>query len=743
MSEMQLEVTSGGGTMASRHTPAEQPPNNPREECARALAKFGFRIFPLKPGTKEPYSGEGWKAIMTTDPEQIRAWFATRHDMNYAVVCDEHHVILDPDEGFNKQGRKKEGIAQFHRAEEEALGFVEDSVFDHTLRVRTPKGGVHLYFAADKGYANSVGTIISDVDVRGPDGYVVGPGCTTFNDPAHNTAEGEYVIESDCDIAVLPDWLKARLELGGTVGKRAENAGSAAHQIDTPSAIEQACRLLRQRKPAIEGEGGDHHTVMTAMALKDYGVSEAKALELMFAKVLFAPTKDFPEGRAWNDTCEPPWDFEDLKTKVENAYRYGNRQIGSKMDALSAFDDEAVEAPDVESMDARHQTLAPGEHISAIEQPISRTENQDMIEGSIYKATDFLAREVHVEAIIPEWVPARGVTAVLAARGTGKSVWLEDFACRVTTDTPWNGIQPAPDWACVYLCGEDDTGLQLNLQAWKTSYGKFPADDRLVIADRVPNLMDTENVKAWAEVLKKRMRGRKVVLVIDTWQRATSTASQNDDKEMQKAIHQAEGLARCLNGCAIIAFHPPKGREDTITGSMVLENSTTCILEITGQKKEDRKIEVTRIKGPGEGNYVKFRIQDVSLELRDKSGKALKGVIAEFVGGAGMDPMQREIEEENRRGAWLSILAPLARVEIGENGCKPLSVTALIKRAQKKGVALGAATLPGKDEFRSLLAELFKDPYTFQDGWMLSLVTRHSQLKEFCLSPPGVAEAPG
>lgn len=618
-----------------------------RPDCALALARLGFRIFPLLPGSKEPYRNEGWKAIMTTDESRITQWFAERADMNYAVVCDDHHVILDPDEGFSKKGRKKEGIKSFRRAEEEALGFVEDSVFDNTLRVRTPKGGVHLYFNAEHGYKNSVGSVIPDVDVRGPDGYVVGPGCWTADDPEHNTVEGYYTIESDCDITDLPDWLKSRLEREGVVGQRAANAGSAAHQVDTPAAIETACRVLRERKPALEGEGGDHHTLMTAMALKDYGVGEDTCLELMFNKILFAPDREHPEGRSWNDMCEPPWTFEDLKTKVNNAYRYGNRQIGSKMDALSMVGDE-VAAPPVDGMDEMQATLAPGEHYSAISQPIGVSDNVQRVENSLFKAGEFLKREVHVESIITEWVPANGVTAVLAKRGTGKSVFLEDFVLRVTTDTEWNGIKPAANWAAVYLCGEDDTGLQRNMMAWKAKYGKFPDDDRLLIADKVPNLMNAEDVKDWAEALKKRFKGRRVMVVVDTWQRATSHASQNDDKEMQKAIHQAEGLARYLDGCSIIAFHPPKGRDDTITGSMVLENSTTAILQITSTGASERHIEVMRIKGPGEGHYAKFNIMSQGCGMWDDQFNELTGALPIYRGGNKEGPAQYKIDMEER-----------------------------------------------------------------------------------------------
>lgn len=585
---------------------------------------------------------------MTSDETAIRRWFIERPGMNYAVVCDEWHVILDPDTGVAKNGHVKQGEANF-RAAEEAAGAGDFSIFDATFRVRTPKGGVHLYFKCDRAYKNSVSTIIPDVDVRGPDGYVVGPGCWTADDPENNTAEGVYQIEVDGEPADLPSWLKAKLDAEGTVGKRAANAGTAAWEVDSASAIAQASAVLKVRKPAIEGQGGDAHTVATAMLLKDYGVSQDKCFELIYHTILFPPTDDFPKGRTWNETCEPPWTESDMQDKVRNAYSYGNRQIGAKMDALAMFDE--VAPPAVDGMDAMQEALKPGEHYSAIEQPVGVDPNKKIVDESLFNVEPFLSRNIKFESVINEWLLAEGVTAVLAKRGTGKSVFITDLICRIACDMEWNGIQPAPGWAVVYLCGEDDIGLQRNLAAWKATYGRFPAADRLWIADRVPDLMDMASVKAWAEGIKQRLGGRRAIVVLDTWQRATSTASQSDDKEMQRAIHQAEGLARFLGGPAIVAFHPPKHSEDTIIGSTIIENSTKAILQITSTGANERHVEVIRIKGPGEGHYAKFSIESRYFGKMDDQGNEVSGALPIYKGANGMSPttIKHERDQELRR----------------------------------------------------------------------------------------------
>lgn len=633
-----------------------------RLEHALALARQGFRIFPLRAGSKVPFDRVSWKAIMSSDEDRIRQWFDTLPDMNYAVVCDPYHVILDPDEGSAKDGRKKDGVANFKKAEQDSSeDFVDESAFDTTFRVRTPKGGVHLYFLSEGAYSNSVGTIIPDVDVRGPDGYVVGPGSYTFADYPH-TEEGEYVIENDVDPAALPGWLKTKLDIGGHIGERAKNAGTAAMALDSDAAIEAGKRVLRDRRVAQEGMGGDNHTYVTAALVKDYGVSREKCLELMFSEVLFEPDAEHPQGRSWNEMCDPPWDFDALETKVGNAYKFGNRQIGAKMDALSAIGNEDIMGGNAAA--ATMENLKTGEHFSAIPQPIGKDEDQEKIRALIGTSHDFVDMNFEVESLIPGWIPAFGVTAMLARRGTGKTVAINDLAHCIATDAPWNGVPVAQDWSVIYLCGEDDIGLQRQMKAWRINHNSRPAPDRFLVAPAVPNLMDAHQVQMWAEELKVRFKDRRVLVVLDTWQRATSTASQNDDKEMQKAIHHAESLARYLNGCALIAFHPPKGNEETITGSAVLENSTVAILHIN-TVAGGKRLAVKRIKGRGEGNYFTFNIMEVPVGGIEKDGKPITGVIPKYNGGNTRGPTQEKLNaiEAMRRDVLALFYPTLSRRE--------------------------------------------------------------------------------
>jgi hypothetical protein len=99
---------------------------------------------------------------------------------------------------------------------------------------------------------------------------------------------------------------------------RAPRSEQPLVELDTPAAIRLATSYLVERAPeAIEGAGGDHTTFAVACSLRDYGVSEGVALELMLEH--------------WNEQkASPPWAPDELSDKVGNAYRYASGGFGAK-----------------------------------------------------------------------------------------------------------------------------------------------------------------------------------------------------------------------------------------------------------------------------------------------------------------------------------------------------------------------------------------------------------------------------
>jgi hypothetical protein len=277
-------------------------------QAALDLAARNMRVFPLLAGKKLP-ACENWQAMATTDPDRIRQWWSpagtvigfTRDGrdvvsnpaFNVGVLCGAGLLGLDADV---KKGRRGIDTAR-------ALG-----VAFNGFAVQTPSGGLHEYLHGPD-VANSAGSLGDGVDVRSAGGYLVGPGSVV--DGAH------YRVVSDGPIAQVPAAIIHALTRTGDQRVRSETAVGVTP--DTPAAVDRGVEYLRSQAPiAVEGEAGDHTTFVVACTLKDYGVSEDMAVDLM--------------AEHWLPRCEFSWPVEDavewLKMKARNAYEYGERPIG-------------------------------------------------------------------------------------------------------------------------------------------------------------------------------------------------------------------------------------------------------------------------------------------------------------------------------------------------------------------------------------------------------------------------------
>lgn len=127
---------------------------------ALRLARDGSRLFPCGPDKKPLVK---WRNRATSDPDQIRKWWARWPEAMPGLPTGESNglSVVDLD-----VGRGKDGLAAAR-----AVG-IEPEAAD--LIVRTASGGLHLYFDHAPGVMNSATK--AGLDVRGEGGYVIAPG---------------------------------------------------------------------------------------------------------------------------------------------------------------------------------------------------------------------------------------------------------------------------------------------------------------------------------------------------------------------------------------------------------------------------------------------------------------------------------------------------------------------------------------------------------------------------------------
>ncbi|WP_108473176.1 bifunctional DNA primase/polymerase [Rhodanobacter thiooxydans] len=131
-------------------------------EYAAQLAAAGWRVHPLRPGSKLPML-PGWQNAATNDAATVAAWWTETPAAGIGIATGAPVIVLDVDTN-GKPG-----------AESLAALIAEHGPLPQTLTARTASGGFHYYFSTSEPIRNSADKVGKALDVRGAGGYVVAP----------------------------------------------------------------------------------------------------------------------------------------------------------------------------------------------------------------------------------------------------------------------------------------------------------------------------------------------------------------------------------------------------------------------------------------------------------------------------------------------------------------------------------------------------------------------------------------
>lgn len=159
-------------------------------DAALHYAGRGWPVFPCQPGRKIPATEHGYLDA-TTDPDQIHAWFGRRPDANLAIATGAPGPdVLDVDQ----HGQAGNGFAALNQLCRAGLMARSAAV------VRTPGGGLHVYFAGSSQRNGHLPRHHLDFRARG--GYVLAPPSRAGGRP--------YELVSAGVTARGLDWTKVR-----------------------------------------------------------------------------------------------------------------------------------------------------------------------------------------------------------------------------------------------------------------------------------------------------------------------------------------------------------------------------------------------------------------------------------------------------------------------------------------------------------------------------------------------------
>ena len=227
------------------------------------LAIFPLGLYSKVPAISTEKGGQGYKDA-TTDPAQIRAWWAQYPNANIGLATGSTNGILVIDIDVNHTPGV-DGTETMRDLEHE-LGKLPD-----TVEVLTPNGGRHLYFKYPAGY--NIGSYKSPkenarwpgVDVRGNGGYVAAPPSKIkCSDGARRAYEWELSsYPNETEMAELPEaWIKWLDNLCGEGSKQ-----KGPFVLPDPRTVKVTTRnsTLTSYAGKLRAEGGEHDFILAKL----------------------------------------------------------------------------------------------------------------------------------------------------------------------------------------------------------------------------------------------------------------------------------------------------------------------------------------------------------------------------------------------------------------------------------------------------------------------------------------------
>ncbi len=567
--------------------------------AALALAERGFKVFPLKPNRKTPLHGD-WQAKATSDTSTVHKMWTRKHSALDGTDIEE---IADYNIGVSTAGLLV--VDADTKGGKDGLGVCSMFGLDDgaTFTVATPSGGRHFYFTSVFAVNNSAQKIGDGVDVRGDGGFVVGPGSVldaAF--PENKGSGGPYETVNDVEVQPAPAWLH---ESVGLRRERAPGERDTGGRND-PKDIARAREWLLEHEPAVEGDAGDNHTFVTAARLREHDLSADVVFELMFDH--------------WNDRCSPPWDYDDLRKKVDNAFNFASNSPANK--SIAAVLDGLEPLP-----------------------PPALYDKDWFLHGQPFdKDTAWMFHDT---------IPAVGVGILSGPSYSGKTFVALDIARALGGNTPFFGKMPDEVGASIVLAGEGLSGMRKRLAGLK-------ADTPLPIAGRsAVGISDGEtfngviaDLLAKAKAMKSHYGVPLRLVVIDTLSSVGLVEDEVDNSEMARAIAKLSQFAEAMH-CAVVIVHHPSANGKSERGATAIFNNADFVLRIERESLEDpiRVLHLAKLK---EGNAPR-RLGGFTLGVTDL-GKDSRGrsVTTCFVEECEL-PAESAPREPSKWEAWRSL----------------------------------------------------------------------------------------
>lgn len=541
-------------------------------------ALHGCKCFPIIAGTKHPATENGWKDA-SNDQAQIDAWEREFPGCNWAVACGPSDLFafdVDPN-----------GMAAWEAlvsGDPEVKAAIADA-----YTVRTPRGGLHVYFRGNG--PSTASRIAEGIDTRGgikdaegnirSGGYCLLPGSFTEN--------GGYT-EIGGRLSKLPEPVAKLVP----ERKKGETHGlEKSPDADQPRNVQWAMDLIKTYvetgRVSVQGRGGNNLAFQVVASILDKAISPALCYEMLVEH--------------WNPHCSPPWDDWELETLVRNAAEYGEETGGGAKGFQSNEDAFAG------SLDHLKDWKPSDDGAAEDVQP-------ERVRGHVMALHDYADSVGDPEWLIRGFLPAQGVAMLYGDSGTYKSFLSLDWALSLAYGEPGQWEMAPVKHDVLFLAGEGPIATaKVRWPAWREwRQIEFINDHRFFILDRVPPFADSER---WEDVKADlaHLNVRPEFVVIDTTSRLMVGFDENSSKDATMLLGFAESISREYECLVLLIHHTGKDEKKGARGSSVFKANVDSQMS-TKKHGGGMELRVKKHKdadAPDEPTY--FQLKDVGSSI--------------------------------------------------------------------------------------------------------------------------------
>ncbi|MDL2268329.1 helicase RepA family protein, partial [Desulfovibrio sp. OttesenSCG-928-G15] len=226
----------------------------------------------------------------------------------------------------------------------------------------------------------------------------------------------------------------------------------------------------------------------------------------------------------------------------------------------------------------------------------------------------------------PQWrvkgvLPQHGLAVMWGPSRAGKTFAAIDMVLAIAQEKPWFGWKTT---RCdiLYVCLESTWGIQGRLRAWVISQHRpLPQNVNFILEPF--NLQDSGDIEDIIKIAPKSG-----ILVIDTLNRASPGADENNPKDMSLLINAASKIHEGMQGLVLLVAHSGKDETRGIRGHSSLIAALDSSVEVGRDKEDVRFIRLDKVKEGEDGVKKCFRLKTVVVG-EDEDGDNITSCVLE------------------------------------------------------------------------------------------------------------------